>query len=537
MSYPGNGHRIDTGRGIVWLCGGALSIVLIGVAALFVLLLGGAGSHFVPERVERFDTSSGSFYGVQREVGGWEHEDSALIIDRGAAAGGLTWVPLADLVSRTLVPDLLLVESGTFGHLYGRLVGLQRDGARLTLEEGDSESLLEAWIERKESEQEELDAFKKGEWRVINRDLEELRDEADALARDESLTAERRVLLEKQLQRFQLAREREYTRLAERLAQLRARVESDRLVLLDAEGRVFELPLSDVVRARFVNRMSATESVSLALSRIVSFVSETPAAVGGSGGVLPAIFGTALMVLLMTVFVTPLGVLTAVYLREYARQGVVTRILRFAINNLAGTPSIVFGVFGLGFFVYSAGASIDQVFFSEALPAPTFGTGGLLWTSLTLALLTVPVVIVATDEGLRAVPRGVREAALALGATRYESVMRVVLPAAAPGVFTGLILAVARAAGEVAPLMIVGLVNAAPRIPVDGEFPFVHLERKFMHLGMLVYEGGFQGAGGSGGLSGVYASAFLLIVVVAFMNVAAIALRHHLRRRYAAGHM
>ena len=143
----------------------------------------------------------------------------------------------------------------------------------------------------------------------------------------------------------------------------------------------------------------------------------------------------------------------------------------------------VFGVFGLGFFVYGVGGSIDRIFFPEALPTPTYGTGGILWASLTLALLTVPVVIVASEEGLAAVPRIVREGSRALGATKFETLRRVVIPAAAPGIMTGLILAIARAAGEVAPLMIVGMVKLAPSLPLDGHFPFVHLERKFMHLG------------------------------------------------------
>jgi phosphate transport system permease protein len=507
------------------------------VVALLALLLAGASEYFVAETLERFETTSGTFYGVERERGGREWGEPALLVDRGAAVGGLAWVPLTELVSREVPPDLLLVDSRRYGHIYGRLLGIRTPGAKLVIEGGEPRSFLRSWIERKNVERHALIEFEEGEWRAVNRDLEELREEFRAVARDETLAEERRVLLQDRLRRFKLAREREYARLAERYAELRERVERERIVLLDSEGQMIELPLSDVVGAHFVNRIEGMEALTLALGRFAQFVSEGPSAGGGRGGVLPAIFGTALMVFLMSVFVTPLGVLAAVYLREYARQGMVTRLLRLAINNLAGTPSIVFGVFGLGFFVYSAGASIDQLFYRDALPAPTFGTGGLLWTSLTLALLTVPVVIVATDEGLKAVPHGVREGALALGATRYESVTRVVLPAAAPGVLTGLILAIARAAGEVAPLMIVGLVNAAPRLPVDDRFPFVHLERKFMHLGMQVYEGGFQSAGGSGGMSGVFASAALLVLIVLVMNIAALALRHHLRRRYAGSHM
>nr|MDJ0867069.1 phosphate ABC transporter permease PstA [Myxococcota bacterium] len=245
------------------------------------------------------------------------------------------------------------------------------------------------------------------------------------------------------------------------------------------------------------------------------------------------IFGTVLMVFLMSLFVVPFGVLAAIFLQEYAREGVLVRTVRIAVNNLAGVPSIVFGVFGLGFFVYGIGGTIDQLFFPESLPTPTFGTGGILWASATLALLTVPVVIVATEEGLAAVPRIVRQGSRALGATQWETLIRVVLPAAAPGMLTGLILAMARAAGEVAPLMIVGMVKLAPELPIDGRFPFVHLERKFMHLGFHIYDVGFQSPNVEAAKSLVYATTLLLIVMVVALNLAAILLRNRLRRRLA----
>jgi phosphate transport system permease protein len=238
-------------------------------------------------------------------------------------------------------------------------------------------------------------------------------------------------------------------------------------------------------------------------------------------------------VFLMSFAVAPLGVLAAVYLREYAKQGLLVRLVRIAVNNLAGVPSIVFGVFGLGFFVYLIGGSLDQLFYPEALPTPTFGTGGILWASLTLALLTVPVVIVAAEEGLAAVPRIVREGSLALGATKFETIRRVVIPAAAPGILTGMILAMARAAGEVAPLMIVGMVKLAPTLPLDGHPPFVHLERKFMHLGFHIYDVGFQSPNVEATTPLVFATALLLIFVVTVMNLLAVSLRNHLRRKYA----
>jgi len=241
-----------------------------------------------------------------------------------------------------------------------------------------------------------------------------------------------------------------------------------------------------------------------------------------------------MMVMLMAVLVTPFGVIAAVYLREYARQGVLIRIIRIAVNNLAGVPSIVYGVFGLGFFVYFLGGNIDQLFFPEALPSPTFGTPGLLWSSLTLALLTLPVVIVATEEGLSRIPRSLREGSLALGATKIETLWRVVLPMASPAIMTGLILAVARAAGEVAPLMLVGVVKLAPSLPLDGNFPFMHLDRKFMHLGFHIYDVGFQSPNVEAARPLVYATSFLLVVVIVSLNLTAISLRNRLREKYRA---
>ncbi|MEQ8660435.1 MAG: phosphate ABC transporter permease PstA, partial [Gammaproteobacteria bacterium] len=223
-----------------------------------------------------------------------------------------------------------------------------------------------------------------------------------------------------------------------------------------------------------------------------------------------------------------------VYLREYATQGTLTRIIRIAVNNLAGVPSVVYGVFGLGFFVYFIGGSLDQLFYPEALPAPTFGTPGLLWSSLTLALLTVPVVIVATEEGLSRIPRSIREGSLALGATKAETLWRTVLPMATPAMMTGLILAVARAAGEVAPLMMVGVVKLAPSLPLDGNFPFLHLDRKFMHLGFHIYDVGFQSPNVEAARPLVYATSLLLVVIIITLNLAAITIRNRLREKYNA---
>jgi len=298
-------------------------------------------------------------------------------------------------------------------------------------------------------------------------------------------------------------------------------------------GKEKELPIAQVVDVRFPNAMGGIAKSAYYAGRVWEFVSDDPRESNTEGGVFPAIFGTVMMVLIMSIVVTPLGVLAAFYLREYARQGAFVSAVRIAVNNLAGVPSIVFGVFGVGFFIYLVGGSIDRIFYPEALPTPTYGTGGILWAALTLALLTVPVVIVATEEGLAAIPRGAREASLALSATKLETTLRVVLPAVMPSILTGLILAMARAAGEVAPLMITGVVKLAPALPLDGTWPFLHLDRKFMHLGFHIYDVGFQSPNVDAARPMVFATTLLLLLIVVVLNLFAISMRNRLRSKYA----
>lgn len=302
-----------------------------------------------------------------------------------------------------------------------------------------------------------------------------------------------------------------------------------------ADGSQKTLSPKQVVSFYHPNRLSWTGKMSLALSNFWNFVKDEPREANTEGGIFPAIFGTFVMTLLMSIAVTPFGVLAAIYLREYAKQGFLVRAVRIAVNNLAGVPSIVFGVFGLGFFVYFCGSSIDKIFFSAKLPTPTFGTGGILWASLTLALMTVPVVIVATEEALAAVSRGVREGSLACGASKWQTIQHVVLPASAPGILTGLILAMARGAGEVAPLMLVGVVKLAPTLPIDGIFPFLHLDRKFMHLGFHIYDLGFQSPDSEAAKPMIFATTLFLIVLVVLLNMGAIIIRERLRKKYAVG--
>jgi phosphate transport system permease protein len=327
---------------------------------------------------------------------------------------------------------------------------------------------------------------------------------------------------------------KQFEALQAEVAAIRATDSKYRAILQEVGGRTVDLPLSQVVRFYPANDVSVFQKIKIYLSRWVEFVSTEPREANTQGGVLPAIFGTVTMTLLMVIVVAPFGVITALYLREYAKQGRLTSIVRISVNNLAGVPSIVYGVFGLGFFAYTLGGSIDALFYPERLPNPTFGTGGILWASLTLALLTVPVVIVATEEALSAVPRSMREGSLACGASKWQTIKYVILPKAFPGIMTGLILAMARGAGEVAPLMLVGVVKLAPAMPIDGFAPFVHLERSFMHLGFHIFDVGFQSRNSEAGKPMVFVTTLLLLALIVTMQSSAIYIRNRLKRKYAS---
>lgn len=304
--------------------------------------------------------------------------------------------------------------------------------------------------------------------------------------------------------------------------------------LANASGEEKAIALLDIVRFYQPNAMDLGAKLTHYLAKVGELLWENPRESNTEGGLFPAIFGTVMLVFLMAVACFPLGVLGGIYLGEYARDGWLVRVVRIAVNNLAGIPSIVYGIFGLGFFVYGVGGLIDQWFFPERVAAgtPTFGTGGILWASMTLGLLTVPVVIVATEEALRTIPQSLRESSLALGATKFQTLVRVLLPMASPGMMTGFILAMARAAGEVAPLMITGAVKLAPALPLDGTFPFVHLDRKFMHLGFHIYDVGFQSPNVEASKPMVFVTTLLLLLIVVAMTSTAVYLRNRMRRRY-----
>jgi phosphate transport system permease protein len=440
-----------------------------------------------------------------------------------------TWV-VAEWMQNTQRPEAMVtLERREWGNFYGYLLAVRENGGLVS--EGElAWSELTSRIERANQLSEQIHRLEKVDIGRINHGLERLRLKARTLELEGHLDAAAKADLDAQREQWNS----EYRVLEARLADLRQAVERDSIRLRTADGREQDIQLSKVVRAFRPNAMSWSDKLHHYADKLWEFVSDEPREANTEGGVFPAIFGTVLMTLIMAVIVTPFGVVAAVYLREYARQGWFTQVIRIAVNNLAGVPAIVYGVFGLGFFVYVLGGSIDRLFFPEALPAPTFGTPGLMWASITLAILTLPVVIVATEEGLARIPRMIREGSLALGATKSETLWRVVIPMASPAMMTGLILAVARAAGEVAPLMLVGVVKLAPALPLDGNYPYLHLDQKIMHLGFHIYDVGFQSPNVEAARPLVYATALLLVLVIALLNLSAVYIRNHLREKYKA---
>ena len=426
--------------------------------------------------------------------------------------------------------DILRIERIEYGDAFGYPLALRNPHGG-EFKAGDASFLhrLHDLQEEVVARRKEIRRIEKDEIGVINSRLGDLKIREKRLqkkggfseSRADEIRREREAL---EVQYQELAAQAQSLRAAQREYFLRYRLES---------GEEREIAVGEIVGFYFPNRLMRSEKWSVFFGNIWSFLSAEPREANTEGGVFPAIFGTFVMTVLMSLAVTPFGVLAAIYLREYAREGALVRCVRIAINNLAGVPSIVFGVFGLGFFVYMVGGSIDKLFFSEALPTPTFGTGGILWASLTLALLTVPVVIVASEEALASVPRGMREGSVACGASKWQTIQRIVIPAAAPGILTGIILAMARGASEVAPLMLVGVVKLAPNLPIDAIFPFIHLERKFMHLGFHIYDLGFQSPDSEAAIPMVFATTLLLITLVVVLNLGAIVIREHLRKKYA----
>jgi len=443
--------------------------------------------------------------------------------NRELTGSDFMWIDEARITRRTTPPDLVRVVRTEYGDAFGRIVaatGVKSEPVGVESRQ-DTRRLLAEGSRMRRIRDDLLDDSER-----VRRPLTRLEERLDLLERsDRAETAEGKEeisVLEQEVERMA-------AELGPRLDGLQRRLDEAVEGLyraglrLAAGAATLEIPQ---------NRMGVFARVTHAAREGFLFLFTEPREADTEGGIFPALFGTVLLVLLMSVAVVPLGVITAVYMTEYARVGMLLRLANQAVNNLAGVPSIVFGMFGLAFFIYGVGGTMDRVLFADRLPTPTFGTGGVLWASLTLALLTVPVVVVATRESLLTVPRSWREGSMALGATQWQTLRRIILPAAMPGILTGLILAVGRAAGEVAPLMLTGAVKLAPSLPVDGSAPFLHLQRKFMHLGFHIYDVSMQSPNVEAAKPMAFATTLVLLVLVVLMNLTAIIIRRRLRRAY-----
>jgi len=525
----------------IWATALATLAVLAMLVTLLSIVVVNAVGWFWPARIHELKLAGGTVLvgeRVDREVmpaldgEGARHRVQVKVGNREVTASDFVWVAAAEIVATAAPADLVRVVRTEYGDAFGRIVGaVDGNGESLDLAApGALARLLEDGARmRRERRHLERDLER------VRRPLTRLEERLDLVERSQrARTAEGRAEIDELRQRTeQLAGE-----LAPELAGVQARLDAtaERLqsaaLVLAAGGQSLEIPLGNVVELVWSNRLGPLERAWHALRQGALFLITEPREANTEGGIFPALFGTVLLVFLMSLAVVPLGVITAVYMTEYARPGLLLRLAGQAAHQLAGVPSIVFGMFGLAFFIYGVGGVIDRGLFSDRLPTPTFGTGGMLWASLTLALMTVPVVVVATREGLLAVPRSWREGSLALGATKWQTMRRIVLPAAMPGILTGLILAVSRAAGEVAPLMLTGAAKLAPSLAVDGAPPFLHLQRKFMHLGFHIYDVSMQSPNVEAAKPMAFATTLVLLLLVVLMNLTAIVIRRRLRRAY-----
>jgi phosphate transport system permease protein len=543
---------IKSGVPWIWMNAAAVSMCLIMIIGVLGLIVVRGIGHFWPAEVTRFsyqednanpktifaeivDTSVTP--AAMAKTSGFKMADDEKTLvqyqvkmgNRDITGTDFRWLQERNIKSQDRPDDLMVVERREWGNFYGQLVAVKENGSTVA---SDAEAWPVAQTKIAEALQvySEISHLEKKEIGAINYALEQLRLKERKLELGQQLDDAAKATLEKERQ----ALKEQYQGFQAKLSDLYKKIRSASLVAKTESETVVEIPLNKVVRIYQPNKMNLFDKIGHYFNKLGEFLADDPREANTEGGIFPAIFGTIMMVLIMSVIVTPFGVIAAVYLREYAKQGFTTRLIRIAVNNLAGVPSVVYGVFGLGFFVYILGGNIDRLFYPESSPAPVFGTPGILWAAITLSLLTLPVVIVATEEGLSRIPKSIREGSLALGATKLETLWNTVLPMASPAILTGLILAVARAAGEVAPLMLVGVVKLAPTLPLDGNYPFVHLDRKFMHLGFHIYDVGFQSPNVEAARPLVYATALLLVLVIIGLNLTAIVIRNNLREKYRA---
>ena len=535
-----------SGDPYVWLTAGALCFSLLMVGGLILLVAVNGLGFFWPSDIARVELKNGQLYlgriTAREVIPDFEADKGAVeksrlqlkIGNRDLYGLDFKWIDEADIASLTYPKNVVALERRQWGDFYGFVKELRVGGGGTPSAGAKNEwERLLTLVSSANDLHSRIKRIEKGDIGKINHEIERAHLGIKTVKAEGGEETEKGRAKIAKLEEKIKEQEALYAEKEAELKDLYRRANRNHLLMETVGGREKDVPVGAIVRAAMPNSMGVMDKAVYYAGRVGEFLFADPREANTEGGVFPAIFGTVMMVMLMSVAVLPLGVIAAVYLSEYAKQGILVQLVRISVNNLAGVPSIVFGVFGLGFFIYGIGGTLDKLFFSASLPTPTYGTGGILWASLTLALLTLPVVIVATEEGLAAVSKEIRHGSLALGATKFETLKKIVIPAAMPGILTGLILAISRATGEVAPLMITGVVKLAPALPVDGVFPYIHLERKFMHLGFQIYDVGFQSPNVEAAKPMVYATTLLLLLIVILLNIVAVIVRNRLRKRYA----
>ena len=518
------------GEPFVWCSGAALALILLLTFYLLLVIFKNGMGVFWVSPVARLDMVDGTAYiGEVIQTSENSSGDSRMqlkIANRDLYSLDFKWVFDKDVDIITYPKDVLVIERLEYGNFIGFLSSVYLPD--LSVAGDDPFSRLQAGL---------VDIKRHhGQMKSLESQISDLNYKVERL--DHTL-AKLRYNNKEHTAEFAAATAAKNTvrvsfdTLVVKLEALQAAESRNGAVFTDVSGTSITLPLTSIVRLYKPNDLSFLNKVMLYIQKIWELFFDDPRESNTEGGLFPAIFGTVMLIVVMAIFSFPLGVIAGIYLREYARDGFMVRFVRIAVNNLAGIPSIVYGIFGLAFFVYGIGSSIDQIFFPEMLPAPTFGTGGILWASLTLGLLTIPVVIVSTEEALGAIPGGLRESSYALGATKFQTLTRILIPMASPGIMTGFILAMARAAGEVAPLMITGVVKLAPSLALDFQYPFFHLDRKFMHLGFHIYDIGFQSPNVEAAKPMVFVTTLLLLGIVIALTSTAIVMRNRMKKKFA----
>ena len=613
------------GEPMVWLTGGSAAASVIMIIALLAFITWQGFGTFWPAPVHLLALAGGqTVIGEPTEVN--EYPDpSGRTIERikyktanyDVSGTDFTWVDTPAVKQKSSPKWALTIERQEWQNAYGILEGIIVDGREIRDPQAawDKFNELHGPIRNRVDEIQHIKKHRMGAVAKESNDLR-LSVRRAELSHGAGSPHHKAAQETAEAKRVELAGRMQ--KLTEQVNSIWSEVLRARLIVRTSGGQIVpadrqrpDQPLFvwQVVRAYPANQLSLANKASVYTARWWEYLTGDPREANMEGGVWPAIFGTVLLTFIMILFVVPVGVIAAVYLREYAKQGLLLSIVRISVNNLAGVPSIVFGVFGLGFFCYGVGRWIDAGprspltpgafyslmlatgllvagaiglwvlsgwagrreklgtqrwlqriavvgwvvcagivlmmiagspffggFYPEAQPDPTVGKSALIWASLTLALLTLPVVIVATEEALAAVPSSMREGSYACGASKWQTIRRIVLPRAMPGIMTGTILAIARGAGEVAPLMLVGAVKLAPELPVSGEPPFFGTNQSFMHLGFHIYDLALQSRNAEAAIPMVYTTTFLLISIVVVLNLAAMLIRTRLRKAYAGGH-